>query len=265
MVKNMFFGNLTMVVSVMLLALMYVFVGIVMADTGTAKWTEPLTVSATQKHHLKLSKGQILTLAMPVVRAGADNIVKEYAAKAFPLAREFGLQSLITLPVVKTYVGEINPSVVSLFSWPGKQAEANFANHPQWPVIKELRAKGWQHLNIFNTRLTQDIEVNFHSNRFYTIVVAWFNEDSPGDYQAYLNNIENALNEVGGKFLLRLHQPEFETLSNPHGQPGQITFVEWPDADGFKRLQQHPEYQEHRHLFGSGLRYFEFYGLKLLP
>lgn len=210
---------------------------------------------------LNLSKGQVLTLVLPVVNPEGLAVVKEYSSKAFPLGKQFGLQNLFNLKVKHSLISEIKPPVFSLFSWPDKSSENAFLAHPDWSEIKAMRPEGWHHLNIFNTELSEDVSMTFSSEYYYTAVIAWFDDKHPDDYQTYLRNIEPALNDVGGRFILKLPTPAFETHSNTYGQPGQITFVQWPDANGFKNLQKHPGYQKHTHLFNSGLRKFEFYGL----
>lgn len=210
---------------------------------------------------LALSKGQILTIVLPVALPGSEAVIKEYYSKAFALARQFGLQNLFNLKVKQTYIGDIKAPIFGLFSWPDKSSEQKLLSHSQWPEIKAMRPAGWKHLNIFNTQLAQDINLKFSSRYHYTAVIAWFDPKHPDDYQQYLNNIEEALNDVGGKFILKLNNPTFESHSDEKVAPDQITFVQWQDASGFSKLQEHPEYKKHTHLFRTGLKGFEFYGL----
>lgn len=216
-------------------------------------------VPKTEK--LVLKKDQVLTVVLPVIKEGGQSVVNEYSGKVFPLAQKFGLKNLFNLKVKQTIIGDIKPPVFALFSWPDKTSEQMLLKQPEWPEIKAMRPNGWEHLNVFNATLTQDIEVNFSSEHHYTAVIAWFDPEHSQDYLTYLNNIEAALNDVGGKFILKLPYPEFETHSYEKPAPGQITFVQWPNENGFRELQKHQGYQKHTHLFRSGLKSFEFYGL----
>lgn len=212
---------------------------------------------------LTLSKGQVLTMILPVVKPGdkAKSVMQEYASRAFPLAQQHGLKTLFNLKVKQAIISNIEPSVFAFYSWTDKVSEQAFLSTPQWPEIRAMRPNAWQHLDVYNTELQQDIDIEFSPEYHYTAVIAWFDDEKPADYQQYLENIEPALEAVGGKFLLKLQNPVMETHSNTFGEPGQITFVRWTDEDGFKRLQKHPIYQKHKHLFGTGLKHFEFYGL----
>ena len=198
----------------------------------------------TQK--LSLDKGQVLTVILPVVKPGSEAkaVIKDYAAKAFPLAQKYGLKNLFNLKVKEATISKIQPPVFAFYSWTDKASEQAFLNEPQWPEIKAMRPKAWQHLDVYNTELPQDIDIEFSSEYHYTAVIAWFDSENATDYQQYLENIVPAVEAVGGKFLLKLHHPVMETHSNTYGKPGQITFVRWADENGFKRLQKHPIYQK---------------------
>ena len=58
-----------------------------------------------------------------------------------------------------------------------------------------------------------------------------------------------------------MRNPTLETNANAEVAPGQITFVEWADREGFARVQKTPEYLAHRSYFALGTTRFEFYWL----
>ncbi|MEO0499817.1 MAG: hypothetical protein AAF205_04575, partial [Pseudomonadota bacterium] len=55
--------------------------------------------------------------------------------------------------------------------------------------------------------------------------------------------------------------PIFEAHDSPPTAPGQVTFVEWQDRDGFARMQKSDEYRAHQQYFTTGIERFEFYWL----
>ena len=222
------------------------------AQTKAAEQTPaPLTVS--------LEKGQRLSLIFPRRKEGAqaDEIRQDYYSRAFSLAEPLGLTREAVLTVDAVGVGTFNPSAMILYSWPDMASEKALYGRPEWAEIKALRPGAWEDLRIATTELSDDLSLTFRPGKSYTIATAWLNPDNPDDYRQYLSNIQDAVDAAGGRFLYKMHGPDYETHSEPFAAPAQLTLVEWESPQGLAAFQKSEGFKQNAHLLGSGTNRFE--------
>lgn len=211
---------------------------------------------------IQMKQGEVLQLIAPEARADDAAARQAYYNAAFPIAESFGFKRLGQLNITQKVISDYDPGAFIFFSWPNENAVNDFANHPQQPSLKAMRSEAWTELKIYNDVLEGDLTLSFDPSKHYTVVVAWFDPAHPGDYERYLTGIESAVNRESGRFIYKMRNPSFEANASPMVAPGQITFVEWDDTDGFARVQKSSEYKANAQFFNSGLDRFEFYWLK---
>ncbi|TDF34605.1 hypothetical protein EYS14_22875 [Alteromonadaceae bacterium M269] len=213
------------------------------------------------KQQLAIKKGQVFSIVAPDTKAGGEDAISEYYQRAFPLAESLGLQRHMSLKVGSTFVGNYHPSGFIFFSWPDQSSENKLTNHAEWSEIKALRPLGWDELKIYSSMAKTDIDITFDSSKFYTLAVAWFNPDKPTDYLTYLDGIEETVESIGGRFILKVHHPRFEAHASPLINPGQITLVEWDSPEGLKTLQQSDAFKQFSPYLTSGVTAFELHNI----
>lgn len=217
---------------------------------------------AKSSQTVNLAEGQVLQLIAPEARPDGQQARQAYYQSAFPIAESLGYERHAQLNVRQKVASDYDPGAFLFFSWPGEKAAEDFAQHPDWPTLKATRPQAWSELKIYNKTLEDDLSLEFHTSKHYSVVIAWFNPEKPGDYDKYLNGIEPAVERAGGRFIYKMRNPSFEAHASPLEGPDQITFVEWETTDGFATVQGSDEYKAHAKYFGSGLKKFEFYWLK---
>ncbi|WP_299193523.1 DUF1330 domain-containing protein [uncultured Erythrobacter sp.] len=218
---------------------------------------------AHRSFSVELKRGEVLQLIAPEARADAADARAEYYRTAVPPAEELGFRRLGQLNVRQKVVSEYDPGGFIFFSWPSQAAFDQFSVRPDLPEIEAMRPQGWDELRLYNLELEEDISLQFRSDKHYTVVVAWLDAENSADYDRYLDGIEPAVRAAGGRFVYKMRAPSMEAHNSPPGAPGQITFVEWSDVDGFAKVQQSQEYLDHRQYFGSSVDRFEFYWLEM--
>ena len=227
--------------------------------------TSAVVLANDERAPLKISlkKGARLSLIAPLPKAGAEKLVQTYLQQAFPLSKQFGAISHGPIPIEKTLVGRYAPPSFSFFSWPNAASEVAFTEHADWPGIKALRPKAWDELKIFTSEVSQDTKLTFSPTKYYTVAIAWFNPERPNDYVTYLNNIENSLQNFGGRFFYKMTNISYERHASEQTAPNQITLVEWDSADVLQRLQADEEYQQYVALLERRIVDFELHLLHL--
>lgn len=220
-------------------------------------------IAADEKAVLELKKYQYLSIVLPQSKPESDEARKAYYEQAFPLGSQFGLKREMALKNDHTIISDYKPSGAIFYSYPNKASETALSNHPDWPAIKALRPKAWEELKIYSAEIKEDISINFDPEKSYTLVVAWLNPENPNDYATYLDSIGPMLAEVGGRFVYKMKQPEFEAHTPNAPAPGQLTFVEWDTLDGFSELRRKEAYKAVNHYIGSGTSAIEFYRLSV--
>ncbi len=220
---------------------------------------EAAAKSVVAMDSLTLKKGQFLSIILPQAKPDETAARQEYYKKAFTLGARYGLQREAVLAMDDVIISDYKPSGLIFYSYPDAGAEKGLSNAPEWPAIKAMRPKIWEELKIYSAELKSDLNLKFDPSKSYTLVVAWLNPENPGDYQRYLKGIEPAVTAAGGRFIYKMHNPQYEANSITNSAPGQLTFVEWDTLDGFTKVRGSAEYKANSRYFGSGTSKVEFY------
>ncbi len=213
---------------------------------------------------LSYKKGQRLTLATIEGKAGDDakKAVAEYYKDVFPVAREKGLKRDAQLKVLAAPQGNHKPGALAVFSWPDPSAEQAFQDALDWQRVKDIRKSAWDELRLYSTTLEEDLNLNFHPDKTYTLAVAWKNPKNPNDYDQYMDNIKDGVAELGGRFIYKMFDPTFESHALQADAPYQLTFVEWDTADGLQKFGKSKTFKQNAKLIGTGVTRFELMVLK---
>lgn len=207
-------------------------------------------------------EGEVLQIIVPDSRADRADVRQAYYRGVLPKAEALGYRRLGQLGIRQKVVSDYDPRAVLFFAWPDQSAMETFERDPEWPPLRTMRPLGWNELKIYTAPLEDDLSLRFRSDKFYTVVIAWFEDKTASDYDTYLTGIEPAVTRSGGRFLAKIRDLSYEGNAPVDGAPGQITFVEWDSPEGFAGVQQSPEYLAHRQYFASGVERFEFYWLQ---
>ncbi|MFK8054196.1 MAG: DUF1330 domain-containing protein [Woeseiaceae bacterium] len=220
-------------------------------STSAAAPPDPLT--------LDLREGQLLSVISVLPKAGPEAAAarQSYAENAFGIAKAFGMRSMGGLPVVEVVSGEFAPRAVVFYAWPNADAEQQFSTDPSWQPIKATRPEGWSELRFHDVMIPQDVTLRFQQDKTYTMASAWINPDRPNDYDQYLANINKAVNAVGGRFIYRIVEPDFVSLSENLQAPGRLVFVEWDSRSSLDDFLKTTVFKENAALMQSGITNFE--------
>ena len=216
----------------------------------------------TQGWTLDLKKGQVLQIVVPEERPEGRDARQSYYQNAFPIAERLGYNNEGLLNVRDKVRSEYDPSVFAFFSWPDIAATQAYRSSPQFPAFKELRRDAWHEMKIYDSELTEDLQLTFDPDKHYTAWIAWLDPEARSDYTRYLEGIEPAVKRAGGRFVYEMSDIFVQTFDADESAPGQITFIEWQTANGFARVQQSPEYLANQGYFDSAVNKYEFYWLK---
>lgn len=208
---------------------------------------------------VKLQKGELFSIISSIPNKGeaADAARAQYYQTAFPLAEQYGLKREGQLRVVAVPTGEHQSEGIIFFSWPSAGAESALAAESAWPEIKALRPKAWDDLRIFTDELDEDLTLTFAPEKTYTLAMAWTNPANPDDYDIYMDGIEDAVSEVGGRFIYKMFDPKFESHKLKDDAPGQVTLVEWDTTQGLANFQKTAGFKAHAKYLTSGVTRFE--------
>ena len=185
-----------------------------------------------------------------------------FYGEALPMAARYGFSRHATFLVTEVSVGEFKPQGFLLSSWPSQTAFADFQGDPKWPGYDVLRPEIYNDIRYYRDVQEDGLTLTLRDDKYYTLAIAYFNPDNPGDYEQYLSSLEGVVAENGGKFLLKLKSPKLESLSG-EPSPDQLTLVEWNDASGVDRVLSSDAYKANRHFSASGTTELAFYRLKL--
>lgn len=197
--------------------------------------------------------------------AKAQEARTAYTETVFPLARTYGLASELSLDVIGTGAGSFEPQRVALFSWPDEDAERAFGEEPAFIAAKAARPDGWDHLRIMTLTLDEPLRMSLNPSKTYTLATAWYAADRPGDYEAYLEGIEEAVANIGGRFVQEFYAPDYETHTAPFEAPDQLTLVEWPTPASLPQFLKSSGFIENADLLASGTTRFELVVLSVPP
>ena len=213
---------------------------------------------------LNLEPDNLLSLIQPSAKqtAEAKAALKIYYENAIPLAKTFGYRNHGTLAVTETVVGNQNPRVFVLASWPNEAADLSFESQPGWEEFKALRPVIWDQLRFYKASIQQAKTLTFSEQKFYTLALAWLDKSQPTDYAEYLRGITSTVTQVGGKFIHSMRNPRFVSHTNTETGPDEITFVEWDSLKALNHFQQSEGFRQHAPLLKSGTQRFELYRIK---
>lgn len=230
-----------------------------LAPTSTAQATTPAAEQAAKPMSLELKKGELLSIISVISNQGeaADAARREYYQSAFPLASQYGLTREGQLRVVATPIGDHKSEGIIFFSWPSAEAEAGLEAEVAWPGIKALRPKAWEDLRVFTDEIEEDLALTFDADKTYTIAMAWTNPENPDHYDLYMDGIQDAVAEVGGRFIYKMFDPKFESHKLTSGGPGQVTLVEWDSPQGLANFQSTDGFKANAKYLTSGVTRFE--------
>lgn len=208
-----------------------------------------------------LQKDNLFSIINPKTRSSksAKEGLKVYYEKAIPLAKSFGYRNHGTLRVTETLVGDKQPGVFVLASWPSNEADLSFESDPRWSEYKGLRNQIWSELNFYKAPTDTAKTLSFAQNKFYSIAFAWLDGQNPNDYQTYLQAIQDAVSAAGGKFIHSMVNPRTVSFNEPLNGPDQITFVQWDSKKGLTDFQKSEGFKRHAHLLRTGTKQFELY------
>lgn len=184
-----------------------------------------------------------------------------FQSSAIPMATEYGFARHGALLINGTSIGAYKPQGFLLTSWPNQSAYDQFASDPRWPEFSELRRSIWNDIRYYRDVQENGLSLTLRSDKFYTLAIAHTDPDNAADYDQYLANLEGEVERNGGRFVLKLINPNLESLSGAN-PPDQLTFIEWDDADGADRLLRSDVYKANRHLAASGTEELAFYRLR---
>ncbi|GAB5379433.1 MAG: hypothetical protein Alis3KO_28290 [Aliiglaciecola sp.] len=208
-----------------------------------------------------LQKDNLLSIINPKTKKteSAKEGLKVYYEKAIPLARSFGYQNHGTLRVTETVVGSKQPGVFVLASWPSNEADLTFESDPRWQDYKGLRNQIWEELNFYKAPTMDAKTLTFSQDKYYSVAFAWLDGQNPNDYRAYMDGIQDAVSEAGGKFIHSMVNPRHVSMNEALKGPDEITFVQWDSEQGLLDFQQSEGFKRHAHLLKNGTKQFELY------
>ncbi|MEM1438684.1 MAG: DUF1330 domain-containing protein [Pseudomonadota bacterium] len=211
------------------------------------------------------TEGQLMSIISIDIKPGEDAAAARanYLRTALGLAKPYGLRVFGSLTVTEVIFGDFKPRAVAFYAWPSLEAEAQFDALPEWLPVKATRPDGWLGLRFHDTVVADDLTLRFASDKYYTMATAWVNPDRPNDYDTYLARIEPALNAVGGRFVYKMIEPSFATLSKTETAPSRLTFVEWDTPNALDAFLASKGFQQNAALLNSGTTAFELVRLSV--
>lgn len=210
---------------------------------------------------IPLNKGMLFSLINPKNNPSeeAKEKLKIYYDKALPLAREYGYKSHGPLRVSEKLAGNRDLSLLIAATWPSENADFTFEGLEQWQKYKDMRPAIWDELNFYKAVNEKTKTLRFSENKFYTIAFAYFDDKFPNDYQTYMEGIQSAVAQAGGKFIHKMSQPRFVSHTPSLSAPNEINIVEWDSYDGLAKFQKSEGFLDYAHFLNSGTEKFELY------
>ena len=217
---------------------------------------------AGESQEFSFKQGQYISFVAPQSKDNGNDARQEYYQRAFSLADGYGLKREIQFNVTEKVVGDFDANAFILFSWPNKTAEEKLYAHPEWPSIKALRPQAWEELRIYSTVVQKGFSLNFKSDKFYTVGIAWLNPQTASEYTNYLDGIEATLDKLGARYIHQMLNPSFEAHNTSRGAPAQLTFVEWDSEEALNKLQKSEGFKQNYAYFKNSVTAFELFRLK---
>jgi uncharacterized protein (DUF1330 family) len=224
--------------------------------------SQPSTeLSEAEPVTLQYKAGEVLSYVLITAKDGDEAALARdtYYETAFPLADQYGLSRDLNLAIPQQFVGKYKADGMAIFSYPDAASVEGLSAAAEWPAVKALRPEAWDELAIFTQTLKQPLTVSFDPEKIYTLAVAEIKADAPNDYNTYMAGIEPGLNEMGGRFIYRMINPDVEAHRHTYDPQVQVTMVEWDTADALAGFTRSPAYKENSKYFTSGVSGFSFF------
>lgn len=167
--------------------------------------------------------------------------------------------------VRSTVLGAFEPDSVQMHVWPSQQAADAYEAYERRPLLERFATQGWTGRRVYSAVLENDLDLTLDPDKFYTLALAWFDPEHPGDYARYLDSVAEDFDTVGARFVYKMYTPQAHHTGEALDAPDQITLAEWDSLESLRALRSLPQYQAAAPYLDSGTRYFEFYALNLSP
>lgn len=215
---------------------------------------------APQTH---MPAGSVLsyTFAAP----SADGVQARNAFAQFDAMAAHGRTDGPHFDVRSTVLGDFEPESVQVQVWPSEQAVEAYQAYDQRTLMERYAEDGWTGRRVYTAVLENDLDLTLNPDKFYTLALAWFDPEHPGDYARYLDTVAEDFDTVGARFVYKMYAPDAHHTGEALDAPDQITLAEWDSVDSLRALRSLPQYQTVAPYLDSGTRRFEFYALNLTP
>lgn len=239
------------------------FSGTLLAQAAANQDSETLTPSA-RSIIVELVEGQLLSIIEPRVRdtPEARAALETYNREAISMAEESGYVNHGALRVTETLVGNDDPRLFVLVSWPSEEADLSFAAQPEFQPYKAMRPIIWDVLRFYKAETDSETVLHFREDKHYTIALAWHGQTAPNDYRDYLGSVTSAVEALGGRFIHTLFEPRYVSHDMPPPGPNEINIVEWDTKESLDEFRTSEIFLEHYDKLHSGTTRFELYRIK---
>ena len=247
------------------LTLPFIALGLVLgacASPSTPAASQPgIDIAKAEPITLSYKAGEVLSYVLITAKdtGEAAAVRKTYYETAFPLADQYGLSRDLNLAVPQQLVGKYKADGMAIFSYPDSASVEGLNATAEWPGIKALRPQAWDELAIFTQTLEQPLDITFNPDKIYTLAVAEISSGAPDDYNKYMAGIEPGVNEMGGRFIYRMINPDVEAHRHTYDPQVQVTMVEWDTAEALAGFTRSPSYKANAKYFTSGVSGFSFF------
>lgn len=218
--------------------------------------------AGAEERTLTFRPGQVLSFVTSEQRPGTDEARDAYFSRVLPLAASHGFRSEGGFSIREVIPETYSPTpYMNLFSWPDRDARRRFVAEPTWLALESDRPRIWSELRICSVSLPHPVTLRFRSDRDYSISFAWLAPDHPGDFDRYLAGMKPTLRRLGVAKLLEAAGLELTSLVETTDPPDRVWISEWPGPEARAAYLESPAFRDHLHLFRSGVRRFERYGV----
>lgn len=167
--------------------------------------------------------------------------------------------------VRSTVLGDFEPESVQVQVWSSEQAVEAYHSYDRHALMERYAEDGWTGRRVYTAVLENALDLTLDPDKFYTLALAWFDPEHPGDYAHYLDTVAEDFDTVGARFVYKMYAPDAHHTGEALDGPDQITLAEWDSVDSLRALRSLPQYQTVAPYLDSGTRRFEFYALNLTP
>lgn len=167
------------------------------------------------EHSVSLKKGELMAVISSKTKDGADEKMKVYFEKVFPVASKHGFKPLASFPIDKVVEGNYRPNnFVGLYSWPNMNAVQGFLKELPQDELTEMRLEIWEELKQIAVMIEEDVTFTFEENKVYEIRSLTTSR-----------SLED-ITENGGRVVFDFKVAAYEDLKGAQ-QPTVVSFIEW--------------------------------------